>query len=93
MVEVEDDEIVEAIGYTGRLTGVFAEPAAATAVAGLRRAVRDGVVGRRQSALAMITGNGLKDTGSARSAVGKPFEVMPDGMGLKEILRGRGLIG
>ena len=59
-------EILEAMRYTGRLAGIFAEPAAATAVAGLRRAVAEGVVGRRASAVALITGNGLKDVQSAR---------------------------
>jgi len=92
MVDVEDDDILDAIGYTGRLAGVFAEPAASAAIAGLRRAVQEGIVGRTESAVAMITGNGLKDTGSARSAVQKPFEIAPDGSKLEEILRGRGLI-
>jgi threonine synthase len=86
MLNVTDDEILEAMRYTGRLTGIFAEPAAATAVAGLRRAVTEGVLGRRSSAVALITGNGLKDIQSARAAAGKPFEVTPDGAGLEELL-------
>ena len=86
MINVSDDEILDAMRYTGRLAGIFAEPAAATAVAGLRRAVADGVIGRRVSAVAVITGNGLKDIQSARSAVGAPFEIQPDGAGLDEIL-------
>jgi len=92
MVSVTDDEIMEAMRYTGRLAGIFAEPAAAAAVAGLRRARLDGVMGRRSSALAVITGNGLKDTRSAHSAAGDPFDVAVDGSGLEPILGGRGLI-
>ena len=87
MLNVSDDEILDAMRYTGRLAGIFAEPAAATAVAGLRRAAADGIVGRRATALAVITGNGLKDTRSARVAAGEPFEVSADGRGLDEILR------
>src|SRR5258708_7412635 len=34
MIKVSDDEILDAMRYTGRLAGIFAEPAAATAVAG-----------------------------------------------------------
>jgi len=60
MINVSDEEILEAMRSTGRLTGIFAEPAAATAVAGLRRAVADGTVGRRASVVAVITWNGLK---------------------------------
>ena len=86
MINVRDEDILEAMRYTGRLAGIFAEPAAATAVAGLRRAVSSGIVSRRARVVALITGNGLKDIQSARSAVGQPFETPPDGAGLEEIL-------
>ena len=89
MVAVSDGEICDAMQYTGRLTGVFAEPAAATAVAGLRRAAAEGLVGRRARAVALITASGLKDTRSAQAAVSKPFEIPADGDGLEEILRER----
>ena len=92
MINVSDEEILEAMRYTGRLTGIFAEPAAATAVAGLRRAVAEGLVGRRAGVVAVITGNGLKDVQSARSAVAQPFEIAPDGDGLADILRRQELI-
>src|ERR1017187_6911790 len=87
MINASDEEILDAMRSTGRLTGIFAEPAAATAVAGLRRALAEGTVGRRSSVVAVITGNGLKDVQSARAAVGAPFEVSPEGSGLEEILR------
>jgi threonine synthase len=92
MINVSDEEILEAMRYTGRLAGVFAEPAAATAVAGLRRAVGEGRIGRRSSAVALITGNGLKDVQSARQAAGRPYDIAPDGAALEEILRQRKLI-
>lgn len=92
MINVSDDEILNAIGYTGRMAGVFAEPAAATAVAGLRKAVDEGVVGRRASAVALITGNGLKDVQAARAVAGRPYDIAPDGAMLEEILRGRKVI-
>jgi len=91
MVNVSDEEILDALRYTGRLSGIFAEPAAATAVAGLRRAIADGIVGRRGRAVALITGNGLKDTQSARSAVRDPFDISPDGGGLDALLQEQGL--
>jgi threonine synthase len=92
MINVGDDEILEAMSYTGRLTGVFAEPAAATAVAGLKRAVREGQVPRSCRALAVVTGSGLKDVRAAQQAVAAPFEVPPDGGGLEEILARQGLV-
>ena len=86
MLNVTDQEILEAMRYTGRLAGVFAEPAAAAAVAGIRRATAEGIIGRRALAVAVITGSGLKDIQSARAAAGEPFEVPPNGNGLEEIL-------
>ena len=92
MINVSDEEILDAMRYTGRLAGIFAEPAAATAVAGLRRAVAEGRIGRRSSAVALITGNGLKDVQSARQAAGRPYDIAPDGGALEEILLERKLI-
>jgi len=92
MINVSDDEILDAIRYTGQLAGIFAEPAAAAAVAGLRRAVAEGVVGRRARAVAIITGNGLKDVQSARQAAGQPFDIAPSGEGLEEILSRQDLL-
>jgi threonine synthase len=92
MINVADEEILDAINYTGRLTGVFAEPAAATAIAGLKRALREGLVPRSCRALAVVTGSGLKDVRAAQQAVAAPFEVPPDGSGLEDILGREGLI-
>ena len=92
MINVTDDEILDAMRYTGRLTGIFAEPAAATAVAGLKRAIAEGVVPKKVSALAVITGSGLKDIRAAQKAVSSPFDIDPKGQGLERILHERGLI-
>jgi len=92
MINVSDDEILDAIKYTGRLSGVFAEPAAATSVAGVKRAVAEGLVPAKASAIAVITGSGLKDVRAAQQAAGKPFEVQPDGTGLEEVLKQRQLL-
>ncbi len=92
MVNVSDEEIMDAMRYTGRLAGVFAEPAAATAVAGLRRALAEGIIPKQASALAVITGNGLKDIKSAMSAVSGPFEVSADLGRLADLLAERGLV-
>lgn len=75
---VADEQIMEAVRLTGRLAGVFAEPAAAAAVAGIAEARRRGLLDARASVVAMITGNGLKDTAGALRAVGTPNEIAPD---------------
>lgn len=77
MIAVPDSDILEAMRLTARLGGVFGEPAGVAGVAGLRRAVREGIVGTEESALVVITGNGLKDIQGARRAAGSELEVEP----------------
>lgn len=76
-VGVSDDQIMRAVVETGRSTGVFAEPAGATAVAGIAAARQQGILGSDADVVAMITGNGLKDVAGALKAVGKPNDVVP----------------
>jgi threonine synthase len=76
-VSVTDEQIMKAVPLTGRLTGVFAEPAGATAVAGIAVARQRGIIGHDADVLAMITGNGLKDIAGALKAVGEPHDVEP----------------
>jgi threonine synthase len=75
-VTVTDEEILDAITALARSTGVFAEPAAAAAFAGLRRYVQGGEL-RGGSAAIIVSGNGLKDVASARRAVGRPIPIAP----------------
>lgn len=77
MVRVSDEEITEAMKAAGRLAGVFAEPAAAASIAGVKRAVADGLIGKGDDVLAVVTGNGLKDIKTAMAIAGQPTEVEP----------------
>ena len=70
--------ILDAMRATARLGAVFAEPAGAASIAGLRAAVAAGIVPADAAALAVITGNGLKDIRAAMSAAGHPHEVPLD---------------
>jgi threonine synthase len=76
-VRVSDEAITEAMKSTGHLAGVFAEPAAAAAVAGVHAAVAEGIIAGSADVLAVITGNGLKDIKTAISIAGAPEEVDP----------------
>lgn len=92
MVNVEDSDILEAMRKTARLAAVFGEPAGAAAVAGLAAAVAQGVVRRDETALTVITGNGLKDVRSAIQAVPPPIDLPPDLGALEAVLRERRLL-
>lgn len=76
-VRVQDEEITAAMKAAGSLAGVFAEPAAAAAVAGVKRAAADGVIAKSEDVLAVVTGNGLKDIKTAMTIAGAPTEVEP----------------
>ncbi len=90
-VAVPDEAILDAQRETGRRAGLFGEPAAVAAVAGLRQAVADGIVGRRAAALAVLTGSGLKDVRAALRAGGAPVDLPPDDAALAAHLRERPL--
>lgn len=77
-VMVRDREILHAIAELARTTGVFAEPAAAAALAGLRAALAEGLVDRAERVVLHITGTGLKDVPSAARAVERPEPIAPD---------------
>jgi len=67
-VTVSDDEILAAIRDLARLTGVFAEPAGAASLAGLRKLVDTGHLAIESAAI-IVSGNGLKDVASAQQAI------------------------
>ena len=76
-ITASDEQIMEAMRVTARLSGVFAEPAAAAALAGVAAARQRGILGPRADVVAFITGNGLKDVAGAIKAVGRPHDVEP----------------
>ncbi len=63
-ITVSDDEILTAIRDLAQREGIFAEPAAAAALAGLRKALATEQVGPEADMVAMVTGHGLKDPGA-----------------------------
>jgi len=68
-VRVSDEEILAAIPTLARSSGVFAEPAAAAACAGLIKAVEQGLVKRENRVVVLATGSGLKDVAGAMQAI------------------------
>jgi threonine synthase len=76
-VAVADEAMLDAMREAGRLSGVFGEPAGVAGLAGLRKAVEEDIVSRRATALAIVTGSGLKDVKSAMRAAGEPVTLRP----------------
>lgn len=77
-VAVSDDEIIASIPPLARLSGVFAEPAAAAAYAGARRARDEGFLSADDRVALLVTGSGLKDVRRAQQSVGAGVRVAPE---------------
>jgi threonine synthase len=60
-VKVSDQEIREGQRALARLTGVFAEPAAAAVMAGVEKSIAGGLIKTTDQTVLLITGHGLKD--------------------------------
>lgn len=73
---VSDAEILSAMAELGKV-GIFAEPAGATAYAGLVKAIQRGVVIPEDPVVVLNTGNGLKDVRAAVQAVGNAPVIEP----------------
>ncbi len=75
-VAVSDESILEAIAVLARKVGVLAEPAGAAGLAGLKHLVEKGQIRSDDTAVVLVTGNGLKDIEGVMKAVDrKPFRI------------------
>lgn len=82
---VSDQEILQAIPTLGS-AGLFVEPAAAAAYAGLQAAIRQGLHHPDEPALVLCTGSGLKDVNAVMRAVVPAPIIEPTLKQLKEAL-------
>lgn len=85
-ITVSDTAILQAISQLGKV-GVFAEPAGATAYAGLVKAVQQGLIGAADPVLIMNTGSGLKDVGAAMKAVTEAPIIEPTLEAVKRVIQ------
>ena len=86
-VAVSDGAILGAIAELARLTGVFAEPAGAAVLPGLRAALEQGMVTRDERVVLLVTGAGLKDVPAASRAVERPVPIPPNLAAVAERIR------
>jgi threonine synthase len=75
-IAVSDEAILDAITALGSV-GIFSEPAAATAYAGLVQAVQDGLIAPDDPVVVLNTGSGLKDVKAAQQAGGEAPVIPP----------------
>ena len=84
-IAVPDESIYEGIAELGKI-GVFAEPAGATAFAGMKKAIAMGIIDEKDDVLVVNTGSGLKDIRSAMIAAGQAPVIAPTMDALEKFL-------
>ena len=84
-IKVADEDILQAIAALGKV-GIFSEPAAASAYAGLVQAVEGGQINTGDPVVVMLTGSGLKDVRAAMQAVGEAPVIKPSLEALREVI-------
>lgn len=73
---VTDEEILEAYQMLASVEGIFAEPASAAAVAGVKKLAASGYFGKSKvKVVCTLTGHGLKDPDRAVQSVAPPAEI------------------
>jgi threonine synthase len=74
---VNDDEIIAASKALSSNTGIFTEPAAATAFAGVLSYYNNNKLKKESKNVVMLTGSGLKDLNAVQSIISIPSPVNP----------------
>lgn len=85
-ITVSDDAILRAIVSLGKV-GIFAEPAGATAYAGLVKACQEGIVQPDDPIIVLNTGSGLKDVKAAQKALPAAPVIQPTLRDLQRVIK------
>ncbi len=85
-VAVSDDAILDAGHLLGRQAGIFAEPAAATALAGVLAMKERGDIKGDDRVAVLVTGNGLKDPQTTARGTAEPLAIAPNESALDDVL-------
>ena len=86
-VALKDDEILEAQALTARLTGIFAEPAAATSVAAAKKLRAAGTIKVDDVVVCNLTGHGLKQPEAIQVSAKEFVPIAPTLAALREQIR------
>lgn len=84
-IDVNDDEIIDAIILLGKTEGIFAEPAGAAPIAALKKLIKEDKIENDEKIVVIITGSGLKDISNLKDIYPKVSSISKD-FNLKNIL-------
>jgi threonine synthase len=83
---VSDTEIIEAQRLIAYMEGIGVEPASAASVAGVKKAVEEGLLDKSAEVVCVCTGHLLKDPEEVLKVCGRPVEIPPDLKAVSELL-------
>lgn len=84
---VTDEEIVDGIKLLAATEGIFTETAGGVTIASLTKLAKQGVFGKGESVVALITGTGLKTAEVLDGKLNHPIEIPPNLEAFEEELR------
>lgn len=76
-IKVSDNQILQAQKILAKYRGIFAEPAGATSLAGLIKALNENLIDKSKSSVILVTGNGLKDIDAVLKQIEEPLKIEP----------------
>lgn len=85
-IAVPDESIIDASSLLSKSSGIFCEPAAATAFAGLISFQKSGKIDDNSDNVVLLTGSGLKDLKSVSSIIRIPESIYPTINNLQKLL-------
>ena len=85
-LSVSDQEILQASLLLSRSAGIFCEPAAAAAYAGMLKYRDGGLIPCGSKNVVLLTGNGLKDLSAVQTSIKIPEPVEPDVYSVERML-------
>lgn len=77
-ITVSDDEILNASLLLSKESGIFSEPAAVAAYAGMLKYNKEKKIAEGEKVVVLLTGSGLKDLNSVQPKIEIPASVKPD---------------
>ncbi|MDI6727994.1 MAG: threonine synthase [Thermodesulfovibrionales bacterium] len=85
--DVSDDEIIEGIKLLAKTEGIFAETAGGVTIATAKKLIEQGRIGRNETTVVCITGNGLKTQEALAGRTAEVHHIKPNMDAFEDVLK------
>jgi threonine synthase len=85
--DVSDEEIIDGIKLLAKTEGIFAETAGGVTIAAAKKLIKQGRIGRNETTVVCITGNGLKTQEALTGHTTSPHYIKPNLASFEEALK------